>query len=327
MTTRSLVGLSMVGLGLLAGIGCNQIVGIVGAEEGACGEPQVSEDRVVGCMFRIACDPFFPPYTMSECVSMAWQDASPAETCTFAADSCADIDACIGRRYEPESSCTDLEGWSCDDSGERAIHCSEAGGYSVDCQLFGGTCLEHASTVVSTAYACQPSTPPTCPVDAEEGAYACEGSVRFTCIDGQPYGVDCAGIASDCIEYGPGEAFCSDRTESCAEASTVSCEGDVIDICDTNGYRVAFDCGTEGLGCAQDSESGAFECLAEGCETATECTERCDDDGKTLHFCAGGVPTSIDCTGYGYDGCVDTEIKGDVPLAYCLRATGEPPHP
>lgn len=328
--TRGLgfAGLCLAGASLSASIGCNQIVGIVGAEESPfCGGVDVAEDRVVGCMFRIACDPFFPPYTMSECVGMAWQDASPAESCTFGAESCADVDACIGRRYEPAEACADLEGWSCD--GERAISCSDAGGYSVDCELYGGSCLAHSSTVASTAYGCQPSSPPTCPVDAVEGEYFCEGTRRVTCIDGEPHGVDCAGIASDCVETGDGRAFCSDRMESCSNSGTVVCDDDVIEVCDDYGYRVAFDCGTSNLGCAEDSESGKIECLADGCETTTDCTESCLDDDKTLHFCVGGVPTTLDCTEYGYDGCIDAEIRTDpaVPLAFCARVTGAPPHP
>jgi hypothetical protein len=330
MTTRNAL-LCLAGLLVTSVLGCNEIVGIHRATEGdgiSCSpELEVSTDRAVGCLFRIACDPFLPPFSMSQCVGMAWQDSAPSETCSYAATSCADVDACIGRRYEPAATCTDTSGWTCDESGERAINCTPAGGYSIDCELFGGSCLPHSSTVEQTAFACQTVDAPTCPEGAEEGAYYCEGTQRFTCIDGEPRGVDCAAISSDCIEFGPGEAYCSDRTESCSDLGLVTCEGDVIEACDVNGYRVQFDCSTGGLGCGEDSVTDDIACLADGCETTTGCEESCLDDGKTLHFCAGGVPFVMDCTEYGYDGCLEDELGDGVPLAYCARGTGSDPHP
>lgn len=314
---------------LVGALGCNEIVGIVSATEGLSCSPglEVTQARAVGCMFRIACDPFLPPYTMSECVGMAWQDAAPAESCTFGAESCADVDSCIGRRYEPAASCEDTTGWTCDESGDRAINCTQAGGYSIDCELFGGTCMPHSSTAAPTAFGCQHVPAPTCPEDAVEGEYYCEGTQRFTCIDGEPRGVDCAAINSECIEYGPGEAFCSDRTEACDNLGSTTCDGNTIEACDTDGYRVRFDCSNEGLECGQDSETDDIVCLAEGCETATECSEACLEDGRTLRFCAGGVAFVLDCTEFGYDGCAEDEIKGGLPLAYCAVAPGELPHP
>lgn len=320
--------LGMAGLLLGAGVGCNEIVGIVAAEDTLSCSPfhEITAARAVGCMFRIACDPFLPPYTMSECVSMAWQDASPSESCTYAAESCADVDACIGRRYEPESACEGTSGWTCAENDERAVNCTELGAYSIDCELFGGTCLPHQSTEVPTAFGCQHVPAPTCPEDAEEGEYFCEGTQRFTCIDGEPRGVDCAAISSECIEYGPGLAFCSDRTESCDDLGSISCEGDAIEACDGDGYRVRFDCSIEGLECGEDSETDEIACLAPGCETTTDCVEGCLDDGRSMRFCSGGVPFQIDCTEYGYDGCIENELK-DMPLAYCARQTGAEPHP
>lgn len=332
------VSILLAGLVLPGAFGCNEIVGIKAAQDtsgtGGTGstdscnpELEVTEARAIGCMFRIACDPFLPPFSMSECMSLAWQDASPAESCTFGAESCGDIDACIGRRYEPAAECEDITGWTCDESGERAINCTQAGAYSVNCDLFDGSCAPHASTAAPTAFACAPEAAPTCPDDAEPGEYFCDGTVRFTCIDGEPRGVDCAAIDSECIEFAEGEAYCSDRTEECTTIGSTSCNGDVIEACDTDGYRVAFDCSAEGLECAEDSETELLSCLAPGCDTATDCTEACLDDARTLRFCAGGVAFSLDCTRFGYDGCVEDQIKGGVPLAYCAVGQGQPPHP
>jgi len=332
------IGLALAATALTGALGCNEIVGIVAATEVETGtggggnvscnpDQEVSAERAIGCMFRIACDPFLPPYSMSECVGMAWQDASPAESCTFGAQSCADVDACIGRRYEAPAVCEDVSGWTCAEEGERAINCTDAGGYSIDCELFGGVCMPHSSTVVSTAFACQHVPAPTCPEDAEEGAYYCEGTQRFTCIDGEPRGVDCATVNSDCIEFGPGEAFCSDRTESCGTLGSIECNENAIEVCDTDGYRARFDCSSEGLECGEDSVTDDIVCLAEGCDTETGCTEECLPDGESLRFCAGGVPFDLDCTEFGYDGCIEGTIKGDVPLAYCARQNGSDPHP
>lgn len=329
MLTLRKMGIALGGVLITGAFGCNEIVGIVSATETltSCNpELEVTQARAVGCMFRIACDPFLPPYSMSECVGMAWQDASAAESCSLGAESCADVDSCIGRRYEPEAACEGTSGWTCGED-ERAINCTEFGGYSIDCAMFGGTCMPHASTEVPTAFACQHVPAPTCPDDAEPGAYYCEGTQRFTCIDGEPRGVDCAAINSECIQYSPTEAYCSDRTEECDNLGSTSCDGFSIEACDSDGYRVRFDCSIEGLECAQDSETDNIECLAEGCETSTNCTEECLEDGRTLRFCAGGVAFVMDCTEFGYDGCAEGEIKGGVPLAYCAVEPGALPHP
>jgi hypothetical protein len=332
MITRTLA-LSLTGLLVAGSIGCNEIVGIKAAEENedlaASCDPSVDigEQRAVGCMFRIACDPYLPPYNMSECVSLAWQDASPAESCTFGAETCAEVDACIGRRYEPASSCEGESGWICDEDGGRAINCTDDGGYSVDCALFGATCAPHASTADPTAYACQTSSPPTCPADAEEGEYFCEGTQRFTCIGGEPYGVDCAETSSDCVEFSPGSAYCTDRTDTCDDPNSIHCDGDAIQICDQNGYAARFDCSSEGLTCDVDSDSENITCLAASCETTAACKEECLDDGVRMRFCAGGEPYFLNCTDYGFDGCLEGSIKQGTPLAYCALETGATPHP
>jgi len=328
MSARKL-GLGLAGLLLCSGMACNEIAGIGPAEDNGCNPfIEASEARVVGCMFRVSCDPFLPPYTMSQCVSMAWQDSAASEACTAGAQNCGDIDACIGRRYEPVEACAggSGSGWMCDDTGDRAINCASNGQYSVDCELFGGTCLPHTSTSVPTAYGCQTNSPPTCPTDAVDGYYYCDGSQRYTCIDGEPRGVDCAGISSDCVVYGTGIAFCSDRTEECDNAGTIGCDGDVVDLCDGDGYRARYDCSIEGLECGEDTENSFIECLADGCQTATECTEGCEG-GATMRYCLGGTPRYLDCTDYGYDGCAEDELGEGYPLAFCANNSGGDPHP
>lgn len=313
---------------LLMGAGCNEIVGIKGATKDdappaiSCSpEFSISAARAEGCMFRIGCDPFFPPFTMSQCVSLAWQDASPMEACGYGAQSCADVAACIGRGYHSDDVCSG-EGWTCDDTGNIAVNCTQNGAYAIDCGLLGGSCAPHASSVVPSAPACQPDSPPNCPNGAVEGNFLCDGTERFTCIDGQAYSVDCAALSASCINGG-----CSDRPDTCTTLGQVSCDEHVIDVCDSTGHRVRFDCSAEGMDCGVDSETGATTCLADGCETETGCTEGCAKDNKTLQFCVGGVTFAMDCTAYGFDTCSQDESDAGVPLAYCAMNVGSGLHP
>lgn len=312
----------------LAAIGCNSLVGIEPAEldtgtggsssgggnskpgtgggsgEPVCAEFRMTDDELVrGCVMRLSCDPTVPYYSMSDCVSYAYQLANPYEACTYGVESCEDVEECLGRRRVAPASCTEA-GWTCD--GDEAIYCDADAPYAIDCATIGTVCDRPESFPDTGLPPCVVSHDPC---TTEPGAWHCEGNMLYTCVDGVRYGQDCSGIGGTCVEPTPGQATCIDSSTRCTNLGALTCNGNVLTFCSTSGIRSVLDCGTAGLRCEDD---GYVDCVAPGCTTddVANCTEGCE--GTVLRYCVGGSPQRIDCTDYGFVGCGGWEVEDGV---------------
>src|SRR5690606_2189166 len=124
-----------------------------------------------------------PYYTMSDCVTYAYQLVNAHEACTYGARTCADIEECLGRRMIPSESCSDVSGWSCNEG--EAVLCGVSVPYAYDCTAGaqGG--------VMPLDFPVDGDTAP-CLADAEActdepGALHCDGDVLYECINGARY--------------------------------------------------------------------------------------------------------------------------------------------
>jgi hypothetical protein len=329
----------LVAVGVLLGSsGCNQILGIEKAEldsstggsssgggtgsGGSSGGPATCDPYetgdiglVRGCLLRISCDPLLPYYSMSECVSYAYQLANPQELCTYGATSCADIEQCLGRRMVDPDSCAHSSGWEC--YGDQAVLCGVTVPYATDCTNGGTSCYMPPSFPGEGSRAPCLADGGTCS-DAP-GAVHCDGNILYECIDGSRYGRDCAAAGSTCVEEVSGEATCIDSTTACATPDSVECNGNVLTYCGSSGLRSVLDCSTAGLTC---ESSGTYaDCVAPGCglQDVSDCTESCD--GAVLRYCIGGAQAQVDCSEFGFSTCELATVNG-FPLAYC---SGEAP--
>jgi hypothetical protein len=141
-------------------------------------------------------------------------------------------------------------------------------------------------------------SPATC--NDPEGLIHCSGNTAYTCVNGLAFGEQCNRHQAACVEEFAGAAYCQPVQGTCDERGNVSCNGDVIEVCDTGGFLSLYDCGFADSSCfAQGSSLGW--CLAPGCTTDDDDDEHCD--GTTLVSFPGGARLEIDCTDYGFTGC------------------------
>jgi hypothetical protein len=265
-------------------------------------------------VYALSCNPLVPLATMSSCLTYGIYYG-----CNEGATSCADVEACSGVAREPDAVCAGATGWTCD--GDIATRCDGYEPYSVDCGHLGGTCDIFESTEVEEyRFPCKLPTPSTCSPD-DPTSYACSGDFSVSCVDGKPYGTDCTAWGTTCIEPTPGEATCSTTSADCTEYSTASCVDNAIEYCDSDGRLGVYDCSPAGATCA----SGGY-CLSPGCtaDEADACTEACVD-ATHAQACVGGAPYVIDCTSYGFTGCIEyTDSTSMTPYVECTMqaATG-----
>lgn len=333
-------------LGVL-GFGCNQILGIEQAQldtatggsasggggsdgtggdasggapggsggSNSCGgELSLGSELVRGCVLRFSCDPILPYYTMSDCVSYAYQLTNAQEQCTYQARNCEDIEYCLGRHMVDPVSCEHASGWSC--YGGNAVLCGDYS-YSISCTLAGESCYSPAGFPTQGGTA--PCLADTNPCYDPPGEYHCDGSILYECIEGLRYGRDCAVGGSTCVEKTPGLATCIDSVTSCSDIGAFGCDGNVLTYCGPFGLSSLLDCGVAGLSCvATDTYA---DCVAPGCtlQDVGDCTESCD--GTELKYCVGGAQASLDCVDFGFTTCEVTTNAG-LPMAFCSgRAT------
>lgn len=313
----------------LTAIGCNNLVGIepaqldtasggssssggsgngTGGGEPTCADFETTDVNLVrGCALRVSCDPTVPYYTMSDCVTYAYQLANPYEACTYGATSCAEVEECLGRRTLEPTSCTET-GWECAEN--EAIRCGASEAYAFDCATVGSSCSEPDGFPDTGTAPCLVSNDP-CTTDL--GAWHCEGDMLYTCIDGVRYGRYCSATAATCVETMTGQGTCIDSTTRCTNLGALTCNGNVLSFCGTSGIRTVLDCGTAGLRCG---DGDFIDCLAPGCnaEDVGSCTESCD--GTILRYCVGGSPQQIDCTELGFASCQERSA-GDHRVVHC----------
>ena len=284
-----------------------------GGDGGTCSAYDVGNDELVrGCLMRVSCDPAGAYYTMSQCVSYSYQLTNAYEACTYGASSCGDVEECLGRRAITPASCGGTSGWSC--SGDEAVLCGVPFPYAWDCGRAGaiGCYGSYDFPTQGPTAPCLLATD-TC-YDAP-GEYHCAGNVLYECIGGQPYGVDCTGLASTCVETGPGEAMCIDSTTQCTSPGTLTCRNDVLSYCGETGILSAIDCAAAGLRC--ETSGDYAECVAPSCsvDDVAGCSEGCN--GTRLQFCVGGSPSEVDCAEFGFARCEATEANG-FTWAFCV---------
>jgi hypothetical protein len=291
--------------------------GITPVDGGCATDPGIDEGLIVGCLMRVSCDPWNSYYTASQCVTFGAQTFGGAEFCTFRADSCEDVEGCLGRAYAEPGDCTGRpEGWSCE--GNEAYLCGYDPEVRLDCEALGASCGPGPGSFAGQMGPCVVNDYDCTGVS--DGSFFCDGEVLYVCEGGAAYSQDCSAQGYTCIEPEPGAGFCSSRTTTCTDAGTITCEGDRINLCDATGYFQSYDCATAGLSCEQDGTSVAY-CLAEGCTKDDACYEECVDD-TTLSLCQGGSPVEVDCTAYGFESCTEVDYGDGVLGARCLGGNG-----
>jgi hypothetical protein len=120
------------------------------------------------------------------------------------------------------------------------------------------------------------------------------------------WGIECEQACVDGING----SYCSLTSETCSDPGTSSCSGESIDFCNDDGMLFVHECDRNGLTC----DDSTADCVADGC-SSSGCTERCVDE-HVVEFCVGGAQIQLDCTEYGFAGCVE-QSDGDYGLARC----------
>jgi len=195
--------------------------------------------------------------------------------------------------------------------------------YSVDCTRVASSCDLFDSAQDDVKWPCKLTTPISCTKD-DPNSQTCSGNAYYSCIDGKAYGMDCSVLGYTCITPAPGQSFCTDRLVACDAAQTgvTSCsdDGARVEVCDEAQRSKTYDCGPAGATCHVEGTSDVY-CLSPGCTADSTCDEKCLDDGH-MQICVGGAPYSVDCTDYGFVGCVEYSNNPTTgkPYVECLPA-------
>lgn len=265
-----------------------------------CGdEVNVGSARLRSCIYSMSCNPLQPGATMSDCVTYGM-----VYDCEATAKSCADVAACTGVAREPDSLCgPDEVGWRCE--GDVAIRCGAVPVYSVDCGRIASSCDLFESEQKEELWPCKLESPASCD-ENDPTSQTCVGNTYYSCIDGKAYGMDCSVLGLSCVTPLPGQAFCTDRQVACdaSKAGVVSCAEDLtrIEVCDPTLRSTIYDCGPAGATCHVEGTSDGY-CLSPGCTADSVCDEQCID-ATHMQICVGSAPYTVDCTDYGFVGCV-----------------------
>lgn len=272
---------------------------------------RLDADLVRRCVYTISCDPLYVAGGIGGCIEL---DGN-LDPCLLEAESCAAVAECKRRRFATEVECeAGPVGLHCE--GDTAIYCNEtasASDFAVDCGAIGGTCDPGLAAEQDEVVPCRLPAPDPC-VDAA-GVWSCSGDVAYSCIDGVPYGEDCASYGTICVEL-QGEAVCEPALAPCDDASPGVCDGSTLSVCLESGQEARFDCAQWGGECV-DSE-GEARCLAPGCspEDGTDCEPGCF--GSEMTLCVGGAQYALDCKDYGFEQCqMINKVEGADP-AYPL---------
>jgi hypothetical protein len=307
-----------------AGAGSVAVPGAVGCD----GETAITinDDVVRTCVLRGSCDPFFPVRSISQCVTNNTPDAFAGEHCHIS--SCADYQACEHNGIAGDDLCPQSKANTNYCAGNKAVSCGDPseGDVSswVDCIGLGGTgCgtytdkngVEADCTLAQSAdVSCAGTTP---------GSYVCSGEAtplyQYQCTGGRAFGFKCGDFAY-CSDSS-GDVGCYLTSQSC-DLTKCSTDGTIATAC-TSGKGYEYNCGSVGLTCLigdANADGDSNYCLAPGCKPAdvnSNCTEFCN--GSKLDLCYGGAQVEVDCTNYGFAGCLDHQDNGDNlhDFAYC----------
>lgn len=257
----------------------------------SCGEvePVLDKARVRGCINTVSCNPFEPPYTVSECLTLDPLQKVVGERASYFAD-CDVYGSKFAFSYSMEECVPDVE--ACD--GQRLVICRAERGFKAtieDCSKREATCDDSIGKCVIDV-ACDADTGP-----------ACSENRLYRCIDGVAVGGDC--------QYGSCEIF-RGSPECTVHSAPVQCDGayrgkqwcvgNTANSCDEEGNQYSYDCEAQGLVCNPDVGG---VCVAEGCGAADYigCGETCDAATGIMTVCVGGVPVLVSCAEYGFRTC------------------------
>src|SRR5258706_3045490 len=246
---------------------------IVGPSPVACvGVPAPDMSLVHACVLMGSCSPYPAPFSMSDCISQALPGSGALPTCTVGAQSCAEMDACLGTGFYTDP-CPELGVPLC--VGTKAVHCGFPRYYR-DCAKLGATCVEFASQEGGEIDEVDCAVEPTCAVPTD--VPVCNGTKRVLCQGGIGFGEDCAAHGMTCVAA-PEGAFCAQRPASCSELGNGSCDASGNASFCAAGRAFQFDCSRLSFTCREAPERGfGGECADPACSVADAAKgfEECD---------------------------------------------------
>ncbi len=231
--------------------------------------------------------------------------------CLSAAQTCADVDACVFPRGPQPctnaydyTACGTASGPTGDNDDVR-VECIDGGvTHGENCALWGQTCA-YSAGVGSCAGG----------RDAGSGCSPeCFGSELHWCVDGGDVGIDCADNgAGACGGFPTASAAAwlaclpSSDAGACAAAATATCSNGIARSC-AAGAQEAVDC-DELLqvvdACVPGALSPPFDwtspCRVEPGPDGGACVESCS--GTVVGGCERGVPATVDCATVGLGAC------------------------
>ena len=227
--------------------------------------------------------------------------------CAATATSCAGYVNCVTHGHP---TCDSSPAAFCD--GDTVIMCYNGAPWVRNCAYRGMHCYDDPTLPSDVLHAfCTTGAP--CATHAY--VTSCSGSVLTQCADlnaplSPPQSL---GATYDCSTYYPGwqcvtpsptdvadVGGCESPGPSCAVSDT-HCEGNVLVDCNS-GRALRVDCGAVYDGTCGAS-SGGSSCA--WLSTHQQCDAMVDECmGSTLRTCLNGVWINVDCTAYGFHGCV-----------------------
>jgi hypothetical protein len=303
-------------VGVDAGGGGGPDAGTDGGGASGDGSPSVctppdltASDRVSvikACMLMSGCTPwFFPPTTLSTCISYDHPALAQHTRCTTAATTCAQYEQCTGIGPAPASAaCANTATPSYKCAGTQAVTCGgnlatdPSNGYAYDCAVRGGQCQTYAGGV-----GCVMESSCSTPASTNECGTSND---LYTCIGGVGFGVNCADAFNATCSTGSDGTSCYYPLQPCASGAGDSCNGSIAIQCDSSSgnKQIQYNCGAMGLSCGATT-ANSLHCLGSGCTPSDEssCAESCDADGTHINLCVGGAPVKLSCTDYGFSRC------------------------
>jgi hypothetical protein len=330
MRVARVVGSAVLATGLGVIVSCAQVIGAgayhVGQTSGEGGstctsssvDPNALIPAISACVLYWGCFPFQPVAQtprLSDCITLDVPAAVASQSCARTAQSCSDIESCLGYGYATPQDCPN-QGAFCNGTN-RAATCSGTGsGHVWRCDVLKGTCKTYTSGG-STVAGCE--VVPSCS-DSDQSSH-CNQNAVYTCVGGVGYGQQCGANATcKTVDTSTG---CYSKQPSCSLQSD-HCQGDHLLSCTKGGDAFDFDCSSVGLTCqetANDAGTSSPSCLAAGCtaDDQANCTESCD--GTTANLCIGGAPIGVACTDFGMTSCKTYQVTDSNNVtkqyAYC----------
>jgi len=274
----------------------------VGSSPVACvGTPDPEAPTLRTCVLAASCSPFPQPTSVSECVAQALPASGALPACAIGAQSCAELNACLGTGFYPDACSADPGTTHC--VGTKVVTCDSFPRYFRDCAKSGATCAAYSSEDDGKLDAADCAVVASC-ADTSD-SYHCNGTKRVLCQHGIGFGEDCAARGLACVDA-PSGAVCMQAQAPCTQPGMGRCEtsGDGS-YCDFEGRAHTFECARLGFVCREAPGTVyGIECASPTCSAtaAAQCFEECD--GALAHLCLGGQRFSLDCRAYGLPACI-----------------------